>query len=284
MRFFIDQLRWRAVIIAALTAVVAVMVWGGPQAQAGQAPRIFDAILSGDAEVPPVETPANGTFDLSLEGDTLTYNLLVIDIPDITRFPEQAHIHIGPADDNGPVVAFLFGAVESAGAGEIDAAAFHVFRAQGTLVAAELIGPLEGMTIADLVAEIEVGNAYVNVHSEANPGGEVRGQIFEILPEGNCEPENGVGLPEPEFFNILTLNAGGQFLFWQFGPANAADVFGTVKIAWLFNVTAVNWTSFIPALGTVNFPLADGAVLWVVSETTQEIEIPCGDPPFAACG
>jgi hypothetical protein len=38
-------------------------------------------------------------------------------------------------------------------------------------------------------------------------------------------------------------------------------VFGTVKIVWLFNPSAVDWTSFVPALGVVNFLVSQGAVL-----------------------
>ena len=38
------------------------------------------------------------------------------------------------------------------------------------------------------------------------------------------------------------------------------------------------WTSFVPALGVVNFALSDGAVLWIVSEGAQEIPIGGGGP------
>ena len=75
---------------------------------------------------------------------------------------------------------------------------------------------------------------------------------------------------------VLSLQDGGQFVFWTFGPAGAADVFATVKIAWLFETVSVSWTSFIPALGQTNFALVDGAVLWIVSQGAQEITI--GEP------
>ena len=224
----------------------------------------FSATLSGGAEVPAIKTAGSGSFDATLEGDTISFELVAVDIIGVT----QAHIHIGPADDNGPVTAFLFGLNEEGVDG---------VQEQGTITAADLIGPLEGGTIADLVAEMEAGNAYVNVHTVAIPAGEIRGQIVATVPAGDGEPENGDGdgmpEPEPELLGTLTLNAGGQFVFWQFGPANAADVFTGVKIAWLFNATAVSWLSFIPALGITNFALADGDVLWVVSDTAQEIEV-----------
>ncbi len=71
----------------------------------------------------------------------------------------------------------------------------------------------------------------------------------------------------------LSLNDGGQFVFWSFGPFNAADLFRTVKIAWLFDPDASSWIAFIPLLGTVNFTLVDGAVLWIVSNTAHDIRI-----------
>jgi len=49
--------------------------------------------------------------------------------------------------------------------------------ARGTLTAAELQGPLQGKTIGDLVDQIKAGTAYVNVHTEKYPAGEIRGQI-----------------------------------------------------------------------------------------------------------
>ena len=41
----------------------------------------------------------------------------------------------------------------------------------------------------------------------------------------------------------------------------------------------MSWTSFVPALGVVNFALADGAVLWIVSEGAQTIAVGGSSPP-----
>ena len=49
-------------------------------------------------------------------------------------------------------------------------------------------------------------------------------------------------------------------------------------IAWLFDSVAIRWTSFIPVLGTVNYALMDGAVLWVVSDGPQEIAVGAAPP------
>ena len=208
--------------------------------------ELFDATLSGDQEDPPVETDATGTFSMTLEDGVLPYSLAAQNIVDVTA----VHLHVDPDDGLGPAVAFPF-AVNGEGEGGP--------LADGTLTAADLIGPLAGQTIADLVAIMEAGNAYVNVHTKANPGGEIRGPIIAVLPV--------IG-PGPELLGTLSLNAGGQF-----GPHTADHIFADVKIAWLFNATAVSWTSFIPLLGVTNFALFNGAVLWVVSNTAQEIQV-----------
>ena len=72
---------------------------------------------------------------------------------------------------------------------------------------------------------------------------------------------------------VLSLVAGGQFIQWSLGGTTAAAVFATLKIAWLFNATAVSWTSFVPQLGVTDFPLADGAVLWLVAFEDAELLI-----------
>ena len=49
--------------------------------------------------------------------------------------------------------------------------------AKGNITSANLEGPLAGKKMSDLISLIKNDNAYVNVHTEANPQGEVRGQL-----------------------------------------------------------------------------------------------------------
>ena len=49
----------------------------------------------------------------------------------------------------------------------------------GTFTAQNLTGPLQGMTLSDLVTQINNGQIYVNVHTTAHPAGEIRGQVEE---------------------------------------------------------------------------------------------------------
>lgn len=129
----------------------------------------FRAALTGAAERPdPVVTSTTGvaTFEVGEGGASLNYAVSVAGGVAIT----QAHIHLGGPEEAGGFVAFLFGPVE--GGTDVDGEL-----ATGTLAANDLVNELEGSTIAALVDEFVGGNAYINVHSVAAPGGEARGQI-----------------------------------------------------------------------------------------------------------
>jgi hypothetical protein len=130
-------------------------------------PTTFAAQLTGDEEVPPSGSDATGSaaFTLGDDGDSMEYTLNVTNIYNVTA----AHIHVAPVGVNGPVVVPLFSGNAT---GLVDGVL-----AEGTITADDLTGPLAGMTMDDLVAEIDSGNTYVNVHTNAFPGGEIRGQI-----------------------------------------------------------------------------------------------------------
>jgi len=144
-------------------------------AAADAAPRTLRTSLAGDQEVPPVETGASGTLNVTFDPDLskARYDLRVRSGVGIT----QAHLHCAAAGVNGPVVAFLFGPADPPvdGNGRL---------ASGTLTNADVIeteGEPCGRTInnlASLYAAMLDGLIYANVHSEENPAGVVRGQIF----------------------------------------------------------------------------------------------------------
>jgi hypothetical protein len=131
---------------------------------------VFRARLSADEEVatPPVESDAHGiaTFRLSRDGSALHYRLIVVGLDNLTA----SHIHLAPAGQNGGVVAFLYngGLIEGTHSGML---------AEGTITAANLLGALAGQPLSALVEALSSGGAYVNVHTQQNPGGEIRGQI-----------------------------------------------------------------------------------------------------------
>jgi hypothetical protein len=134
--------------------------------------RNFRAHLTGAEEVPPAETQAQGQaiFQLSKDGSELHYKLIVANIENV----KMAHIHLAPAGVNGPVVAWLY---PGGPPPQLIPDRFNGVLAEGTITAANLVGPLAGQTLDDLVDAIVAGNTYVNVHTSQYPGGEIRGQI-----------------------------------------------------------------------------------------------------------
>jgi hypothetical protein len=132
--------------------------------------RNFRTHLSGDEEVPPVQTNAQGQvkFQLNKAGDELSYKLIVANIENVFA----AHIHCAPAGLNGPIGVTLFGPV-APGGGRVNG-----ILAQGDITAPDA-GNACGWTDLDaVVAAMQSGNAYVNVHTNPGvPSGEIRGQI-----------------------------------------------------------------------------------------------------------
>ncbi len=131
------------------------------------ADKSFKAMLSGNESVPAVETMARGdaTFTVAKDEKALSYYVTVSDIENVTA----AHIHLGKKGENGPPVALI--------TKEKRAGKFSGTLAEGTITKNELMGPMMGKSVEDLIKQIEKGDAYLNVHTDKYPNGEIRGQI-----------------------------------------------------------------------------------------------------------
>jgi hypothetical protein len=106
----------------------------------------FHAPLSGAAEVPLVTTTATGWSAFILNGTTLSFHV-VHDVPTGT----MAHLHAGaPTVAAGPLQVVFVYSTDISG--------------QTTLTQAQ-------------VDDLTSGGLYVQIHSQAHPGGEVRGQV-----------------------------------------------------------------------------------------------------------
>lgn len=125
----------------------------------------FVATLSGAAERPtPVVTTATGSAEFEIISGVpgIHFTLSVAGIDSVTA----AHIH-GPADAENPA-----GVLSGLYAGAPTGLDVTGVLAQG------VINSASGITFDSLLTLLRTGNAYVNVHTRVNGGGEIRGQIL----------------------------------------------------------------------------------------------------------
>ncbi len=113
-------------------------------------PEATGVKLSGAQEVPAVTTTANGSGTIMVAADkSVSGSITTMGIEG-----KAAHIHHGAMGANGPVVVPL------------------------TKTGDNTWSVPAGAKLSDAqYAAYQAGGMYVNVHSAANPGGEIRGQI-----------------------------------------------------------------------------------------------------------
>lgn len=121
-------------------------------------------VMDASQEVPPNNSPATGTI-VGTYDDVSNQLDITIQFQNLTSTQTAAHIHKAPIGVNGPVV-------------------FNI----GVGNPKQLVVTLDASQETDLLT----GQYYVNVHTQNNPGGEIRGQINAV--------------PEPA--TVLALAAG----------------------------------------------------------------------------
>ncbi len=125
----------------------------------------FMANLTGKEEVPPVNSNATGTVQLTLQGEEgIDYIVNATSIRGVT----EGHLHLGQKGENGLIVFTLF---------RPDAPIDQISENE-TITEDEFVGPLKGKSISDLTTAIGNGSIYANIHTQENPNGEIRGQIM----------------------------------------------------------------------------------------------------------
>lgn len=144
-----------------------VLLVSATQAQAQT--TTLTAQLHGGNEVPGVVTGSAGTATVTWNATTNagTYRVEVYNMPVGTT---ASHIHVGAAGVGGPVVINF-----TVPAGGIS----NDFGLSGTFGCTDVVArAAQGInSCEDFVQALLLGNTYVNVHSTANPGGEIRGQL-----------------------------------------------------------------------------------------------------------
>ncbi len=125
--------------------------------------HFYHADLDGLQETPPNASPAFGSMDLTFDDVTLTLTITAGSYSGLLAPVTAAHIH-GPAPV-GVAAGVLFPLTHTGGTtGTLSGGPFVLSAAQAGFLTS-------GMT-------------YVNVHTSVFPGGEIRGQIFEVPAPG----------------------------------------------------------------------------------------------------
>jgi hypothetical protein len=126
------------------------------------------ATLTGGEENPPVLTGAVGTAELEIDpvNREIEVTIRVFNLPVGST---AGHIHAGARGVNGPVVVDF--PIPTGRTGDF-ALTFRV--GQGQVRRTPAVGVLD---MEDVIQTITGGGGYVNIHSTANPGGEIRGQL-----------------------------------------------------------------------------------------------------------
>jgi len=135
----------------------------------------FTTTLSGANEVPAVTTSATGWANWVLENqNTLQYDIYVAGIDSIT----MAHFHANVAGQNGPIMAWFVPteAARAPGTGNISVPIAGGILRQNRVTRASLV-MVAPFTWDSVIARMQAGSTYLNIHTRRNSGGELRGQV-----------------------------------------------------------------------------------------------------------
>jgi len=144
-------------IARSLTGLFLAAVSTGTAQQTG----LFTATLTGKDAFPPVTTNAVGSVTLAVKNGSVEYKLEVGSITDVTsacihlKSPKLATVMLYTGPQTGAFTGVLAG---------------------GTLGAKEL----GSLTLSELRHAIQLGEAFVSVHTLKHPGGEIQGKLAPV--------------------------------------------------------------------------------------------------------
>jgi hypothetical protein len=135
--------------------------------------------LTGFEEVPVVSTNASGRFEAKIARDhlSITYTLTYSALQGQVR---QAHIHVAQKNVNGGIVVWLCGSTQNPGPTGTQTCP-QSGAVSGTIAPADVqaVGTQQVAAgdLQEVIDALRAGLAYVNVHTDLSPGGEIRGQV-----------------------------------------------------------------------------------------------------------
>jgi predicted secreted protein with PEFG-CTERM motif len=145
-----------------------------------------DASLDGSQEVPPVDTDGTGsaTMEFDPSSNELSWS---IEFSGLSGPATAAHFH-------GPAAAGANAGVQ-VNIGEVSG----------------LVSPMEGSAVltSEQASSLLEGQLYINIHTEANPDGEIRGQVSCESPTPAEESETATLVIGDQEFDIQYTISGG---------------------------------------------------------------------------
>nr|MBA3550622.1 CHRD domain-containing protein [Patescibacteria group bacterium] len=217
------------------------------------------ASLSGDMEVPSVQTPGKGEAMLHVSGDEreIHYKLKVNNLSSTVT---GAHLHCAPKGQNGPVIVALnnptMGSTSS-------------MYSEGMITEAQITEAAKTCspnihTMSHLVQAVREGMIYVNVHTPQHPNGEVRGQV--MIHDMNMTGTTSMNMPMQNnmHYGSSTMTMGSttemhnQYMNEVDGLLmKAAENTGVSKDSFANNLVASRFNSsdnvFLPSALALNF-------------------------------
>ena len=160
------------ITLAAVTTIAGLVACSSAEAAVTK----WKATLNGAQEVPAVNTTATGTAEFDFDDTAKTLSgVIELTGVDVAKVNGQ-HIHKAACGASGSFVKVLTKPGENG------------------VIALDASDPWK-MSDSD-VSALQAGELYVNVHTEANPGGEIRGQIFkdgatDVCPKGGAGGDGG---------------------------------------------------------------------------------------------
>ena len=129
------------------------------------------AVLSPGEETPALLSGAVGTAEVGVDTTNreISVTLRVFNLPTAST---AGHIHVGPRGVAGPIILDFPNIPGRVGDFTLS------FRLSQTALRQSVANGI--LTMEDAIQSITGGNAYVNIHSTTNPGGEIRGQLAVV--------------------------------------------------------------------------------------------------------
>lgn len=165
--------------------------------------QVYSASLLGSSEIPAAATPATGWATVTLDLDTLMMRVQ-FSFSDLIGHATASHIHcctvtpggsnVGVATMTPSFTGFSFSGTSGPQSGSYD----HTFDMSlassynASFIVAK--GGTVGLAFNALVAGLDSGNAYLNLHTSSFPGGEIRALLAPV--------------PEPATYGLMLGGLG----------------------------------------------------------------------------